>query len=397
MSRKLTAVLALLLVALAGCQKTDGTLALKLRSKYLSAEAGGTFLSVTAESNWTLRVEFPAGEDPWASVKPESGSGSQYNVILSYEANPADEARQVTLVLTSATGSQVRESLSQNGKTADAVVGNYGYDVAPMDWLELPACVEGDGREVLVHNMSGTRYRGKDKDTEGRNWTCYYDYAKYESVWVAYPLNSKLIGSGTRTNKWGYDPVLPDEDAQQSITRYFSSTKRYYSDPLYDRGHQIPSADRLTYGANVSTFYPTNMTPQSNAFNANIWATLEGKVRGYAKLADTLYVVTGCLMDNAVSTVKDVAGHTLPVPTAYFKALLYKGPSAPASTGNYMMAGFLLPHSDAIANGKCADYRLSIDDLERQTGIDFFPNLERRNKDLALQLEAAEPDSAFWQ
>jgi hypothetical protein len=39
---------------------------------------------------------------------------------------------------------------------------------------------------------------------------------------------------------------------------------------------------------------------------------------------------------------------------------------------------------------------MSIDELEAQTGIDFFPNLEKRSPELARQLEAAEPNAQFW-
>ena len=60
------------------------------------------------------------------------------------------------------------------------------------------------------------------------------------------------------------------------------------------------------------------------------------------------------------------------------------------------MAGFLLPHDNSIAGGNCLNYRMSIDELEQQTGIDFFPNLEKRNKALSEQLEAAAPNAKFW-
>ena len=59
-----------------------------------------------------------------------------------------------------------------------------------------------------------------------------------------------------------------------------------------------------------------------------------------------------------------------------------------------MMAGFLIPH--AGYSGKYTNYRMSIDELERQTGIDFFPALERMNKSLSARLEAASPNAQFW-
>ena len=105
--------------------------------------------------------------------------------------------------------------------------------------------------------------------------------------WVAYPLNRGLIGAGSgRTDAWGLDPNLPQE--HQPVL-YES-----WGVGWLDRGHQIPSADRLRDGDNQQTFYGTNMTPQiGKKFNQGIWAKLEGKVRSWSDKYDTLYVVTG--------------------------------------------------------------------------------------------------------
>ena len=83
------------------------------------------------------------------------------------------------------------------------------------------------------------------------------------------------------------------------------------------------------------------------------------------------------------------------IPTHYFKALLYKGPSTYATDG-YMAAGFFLPHDTSISKASCLNYIRSIDTLEKETGIDFFPNLVALiGKDKADALEAAEP-SKWW-
>ena len=61
-----------------------------------------------------------------------------------------------------------------------------------------------------------------------------------------------------------------------------------------------------------------------------------------------------------------------------------------------MMAGFIYPHDSSIANQDYKDYICSIDRLEEQTGIDFFPNLAVKiGKEAADKLEAATP-SKFW-
>ena len=388
MSRKLTLIALFLLVVLTGCQKED-EVAIQLRSDYLPATADGVFFAVRASGAWTLSIEFPAGSEEWASVKPESGTGSMNNAILSFDANPHKENRGATIVLKPVSGVPARVNITQAG-VADGVEGNYGYDVAPMGWLELPACVEGDGREVLVHSMDGGKYMGKDKSGT-RNWSCYWDYDDHMSLWVAYPLNNSLKGSGTgRTEAWGFDKLLP-ADIQPDLRNGSYGGG-------WTRGHQIPSADKQrNYAENASTYVSTNMTPQAYDFNGGIWANLEGKVRNYASQADTLYVVTGALFDKSTNVSGVSSGFRVKVPTHYFKALLYKGTSAYAKdTDGYLMAGFLLPHDNGIAKSNCLNYRMSIDELEAQTGIDFFPNLEKRSPELAAQLEAAAPNAQFW-
>lgn len=394
MSKKLTVIALSLLVALAGCQKED-KVSIQARSTYVSPEADGQFVSVTATGAWKLTLEYPSGTTPWASVNPSEGTGSASDIRFKYEANTLEEARQVTLVLTPAKGTPAREVITQGAKAEEAVHGSYGYDVAPMDWLELPATKAGDGREVLVHAMDGGKYLGRDKSGT-RNWSCDWDYEEHLSLWVAYPLNNSLAGKGKFDYVWGFDPLLPASIQPDITARSYGG--KDFSGGNWNRGHQMPRADRQTsQKAVASTCYPTNMTPQDGSFNSGIWVTLEGKVRSFASQADTIYVVTGCLFDKSTRYSSKNSGFSVKIPTHYFKALLYKGSSSYAKdTEGYMMAGFIFEHEKSYpTNASLKDYRMSIDQLEEQTGIDFFPNLEKRNKALSQQLEAAQPNG-FW-
>lgn len=370
----------------------EETISVTPRTTSLSGKEGKIWVDVKASGKWTLSLDFGADAQGWATLSDASGSGVKSNVRLSYEANEGEESRTVTLVLVSGSNTATA-TVIQDGTVSG---GQYGYDVAPsaLDWLELPAMTAGDGRELLIHDMAGGKY--KHKAVSGvRNWSCYWDYDDHESLWVAYPHNNSLKGSGTRSNQWGvYDPCLPTSIQPNMGEKYGGG---------WTRGHQIPSADRYGYAANVSTFYPTNMTPQDYDFNEDIWADLEAQVRSYASMADTLYVVTGALFDSSTLYSGSNTGFRVKVPTHYFKALLYRGSSGSAvvtsptdSYDKYMAAGFLLPHDSGIANGKYLDYIMSIDELEIETGIDFFPNLIKvLGKEKAEKVEAAEP-SSWW-
>lgn len=378
----------------------EETISVTPRTTSLSSEEGKIWVDVKASGKWTLSLDFGADEEGWASLSEASGSGPKVDVLsgsgskgdvrLSYEANEG-ESRSVKLVLVSGsqTATATVEQAGASGGSSGSSNGQYGYDVAPsaLDWLELPAMTAGDGRELLIHDMAGGKYKYKSLSGD-RNWSCYWDYDDHLSLWVAYPLNNSLKGSGSRSNAWGYDALLP-VDLQPNITggSYGGG---------WTRGHQLPSADRLkTAAANASTFVPTNITPQDYEFNAGIWLGLEGQVRNYSSKSDTLYVVTGALFDDSTLYTGSNTGFRVKVPTHYFKALLYRGSSSYATNG-FMAAGFLLPHDTSISDGNCLDYIMSIDKLEEETGIDFFPNLIKvLGKDKADKIEATAP-SSWW-
>lgn len=379
-----------LLSGLSGDKEQESAASVVPRSTSLPAEEGSVWVDVTATGGWSLALEFPDGTPEWAEITPDSGTGKRSDVRLKYQANTGTDSRCVTIFLVPDKGSSATVEVTQRGAGSSQVqTGRYGYDVAPagLDWLELPAMVAEDGRELLIHNMEGGKYKSEKIDGT-RNFSCYWDYDDYMSLWVAYPLNNSLRGSGNRSNAWGYDALLP-ASIQPNLTggSYGGG---------WTRGHQLPSADRLkTEAANASTFVPTNLTPQDWDFNGGIWVGLENRVRDYAAKADTLFVVTGALFDGSSNYSGSSSGFRVKIPTHYFKALLYKGSSTYATNG-YMAAGYIFPHSSSIAGDNYLDYIMSIDELEKQTGIDFFPNLAGKiGSEAADGIEAAAP-SIWW-
>ncbi len=369
-----------------GEEKTGGTEAISIVPKRSTLEAAGgkLYLSVSAQGSWTLTATYPSGTASWGNLDPTSGSGSKGDVLFRYEANTG-AARNVTFTLKSG-GASTSVDVHQLGQ-GEGQTGRYGYDTAPMDWLELPACKAGDGRELLVHDMKGNKYVSSSKSGL-RNWSCYWDYDAHLSLWVAYPLNKSIRGSGSRSDAWGaYDPIIPSSMQPNMAGTYGWGT----------RGHQLPSADRyVPEAANISTFFPTNLTPQDYDFNGGAWAGLEGKVRNYSDRSDTLYVVTGCCFDKSVNTTPGKSGFAVKIPTHYFKALLYKGSSTHASkTGGYIAAAFYLEHDSKLANENFMNYIMTVDELEELTGIDFFPNLALKvGSSVANQIESEL--TPFW-
>ncbi len=398
--RNLTAWLfAAVLVIAAGvsCQeKVEPEIAPVLSAQVTTLDAGADniFLSVVAGGSWSIDLSFPSGGS-WASVSPSSGTGNKNSVILSYEANASEDDRVLNLTLTSA-GGRSDLTLTQKGLKTVPVAGDergYGADVTTAKWLELPGTVANDGLEWFAHDMTGGAYEGFARSGV-RNYSFDWDYEGHVSRWVAYPLNGKLHGKGSYDYVWGFDPLLP-ASLQPDITMRSYGGVGFDGRSNWNRGHQMPRADRQTSSAAVaSTCYPTNMTPQDGSFNSGIWASLESWVRNQSDKCDTLYVVTGCIQEGSTTFTLNNSGFAVRVPSAYFKAVLRYMPGSTVGFGGYRACGFYLPHDASVAGGNYMNYILSVEELEKKTGIKFFVNLpDVVGQDLASKIKSEKPVS----
>ena len=238
---------------------------------------------------------------------------------------------------------------------------------AQSSWLELPS----KGNKDMDYS---TQYMFKD-GKKVRSHTYCFDPALRISRWVAYPLNAGLIGSGSRGEGWHpYEGI--SEYKQAALYKGFA----YGSG--YDRGHQIPSADRLDLEINYETFVFANATPQRHEFNEGIWTDLERLVRTWAKRSDTLYVVTGILPGK--ETIKDNAGRPVNIPRAYYKTVIRKNTDRRGEV-HWSSCSILIPHNTKPPQNMnwpqtleyLKGFSCTIDELEEVTKEDFFPNLHR--------------------
>ncbi len=238
-------------------------------------------------------------------------------------------------------------------------------------WMELPQVTNASAWHAHTTILRFDRVR---------DYSFSYNEPCLVSDWVAYPLYADFAKDRVdRANSnWEKDPFL---------SKQCDVTTGSYPDVNYDRGHQIPSADRAG-GAmtNQHTFYCSNVTPQLHDFNGGVWEELEKAVRKWSSTSDTLYVVTGCMVDSDCPTVLDRSKQKVAVPKAYYKALLrLKG-------GSYIAAGFYLKHENTTKEYK--EFAMSVKDLETKTGITFFVNLPT---DKAAAIKAEDPTTnKFW-
>lgn len=358
-------------------------------------EAGGysQFIYVKASSSWRITITSVDGGEPvdWIIADPSSGSGDM-DVTLKVEENKSEKERSAVITVENSAG-KASKTISQKAKGSEVKPDPTpsGGNLSPKTgWMELPAIPEG--MDAFTHSMTVG-------SVSTRNYSFLWDYSNLVAPWVAYPLCVwNMSGKTGRTDAWALDPLLP-ANKQPVLTRGFSEGNA----GRFARGHQIASADRQTsYSSNAMTFYGTNMTPQiNNGFNGDIWATLEGKVRSWANSSDTLYVVTGCVIDykdgETVKYALDNNGKKVTVPTAYYKAVLRYMKSSTFGYSGYSACAVWLDHKVYSSSSISSSYSMSVDDLEKKTGIDFFVNLPAVvGEEMAAKIESEDPSKVSW-
>lgn len=358
-------------------------------------EAGGysQFIYVRASSSWRITITSVDGGEPvdWIIADPSSGSGDM-DVTLKVEENKSEKERSAVITVENSAG-KASKTISQKAKGSEVKPDPTpsGGNLSPKTgWMELPAIPEG--MDAFTHSMTVG-------SVSTRNYSFLWDYSNLVAPWVAYPLCVwNMSGKAGRTNAWDLDPLLP-ANKQPVLTRGFSEGNAGW----FARGHQIASADRQTsYSSNAMTFYGTNMTPQiNNGFNADIWANLEGKVRSWAGRSDTLYVVTGCVIDykdgETVKYAVDNYGKKVTVPTAYYKVVLRYMKNSTVGYSGYSACAVWLDHKVYSTKNIDSKYSMSVKDLEKKVDMDFFVNLPAVvGEEMAAKIESEDPSKVSW-
>lgn len=225
-------------------------------------------------------------------------------------------------------------------------------------------------------------FLAKEVPNFGVNYCAEFDCALRSTRWVAFRWDIDNIADCNvgRTNAWDEDEDIPAE--------YRVRLSDHTSDG-YDRGHMLASEDRQnSVRANEQTFLMTNMFPQYNRFNgyssgkSYVWVNMEEKARSFYKgwtrnnnAQDTIYVVRGGTIDSDSQILEETVKGLI-VPRFFYMAFLYKNNQS--SQFGYKAMAFWVEHTDGVDTTRgnaLKKYVISIDDLERRTGIDFFCNL----------------------
>ena len=174
--------------------------------------------------------------------------------------------------------------------------------------------------------------------------------------WVAWRLNaSQIDGKNPRDNNYYEDEDVPKPRA----------TNFDYKGSGWSHGHMCPAADNKWDNiAMKESNLMTNICPQDKSLNSGLWNKIEQDCRKWAKIYGDLYIVCGPVFFNCEH--RAIGSNKVLIPEAFFKVVLRMQPTP-------MAIGYIVRNSDTAKKRDL--YINTVDEVERITGIDFYPAL----------------------
>ena len=186
-------------------------------------------------------------------------------------------------------------------------------------------------------------------------FTSYFNPDTHIPNCVAY----EIIESETT----GDEPRKKSFEADHTIDGCAESSD--YRNSGYDRGHMAPAADmKWSKVAMEESFLMTNICPQVKSLNSGIWHRLEQRVREWAARDSSIIVVCGPIFTPG-KPVEQIGEIGVAVPHRFFKALYAPGRNS----------GIAFIFDNDKVKGELRKYAVTIDSVERETGLDLFYNL----------------------
>ncbi|TLD43251.1 MAG: Endonuclease [Candidatus Jettenia ecosi] len=239
------------------------------------------------------------------------------------------------------------ETLARENKAHTGLIKEPLCNLKPrtIQYLEIPKCTQND--EILTYSA----------------FVLSYNEEHEQASWVAYELTrEETYAMYERSDKF-----IPD----LRVKRHTADC-RDYKGLGYDKGHLAPAGDMAWSSVTMrESFYYSNISPQEPGFNRGIWKKLEELVRQWARDNRSIYIVTGPVLKKGLPTI---GKNKVSVPKYFYKIILdYREPDIKG-------IGFVIPNMRS--NESLQKYALTIDNIEKLTGIDFFHLLPDEQEEL---------------
>lgn len=191
---------------------------------------------------------------------------------------------------------------------------------------------------------------------EHRAFSLGYSEEHEQAAWVGYLLSRQHAENRyKRRNNFKDDPLV----------RSGSASRQDYTRSGYDRGHLAPAADLdFSRQALDESFYMSNISPQHPSFNRGGWKELEERVRQWALKEDSLWVVSGPVLQPGL---QKIGINQVSVPAHFYKIIL------DSRQTELKIISFLLPNRKIERD--LSYWVVPVDSVEALSGLDFFPQL----------------------
>ncbi|KAM8758166.1 nuclease EXOG, mitochondrial isoform 1-T1 [Rhynchonycteris naso] len=269
-----------------------------------------------------------------------------------------------------------------NGFVAGAVVGAAGAGLTALQFLRSQAAQaalevkepEGSAEKALLEQF-GFPLTG----TETKCYTNHalsYDQSKRVPRWVLEHISkSKIMGDADRRDcNFKPDPSIPQA---------FSAVNKDYIGSGWSRGHMAPAGNnKFSSKAMAETFYLSNIVPQNIDNNAGYWNRIEMYCRELTERFEDVWIVSGPLtLPQTRSDGKKIVSYqvigedNVAVPSHLYKVILAR--RSPVSTEPLALGAFVVPNEAIGFQPQLSEFQVSVQDLEKLSGLVFFPRLDR--------------------
>jgi endonuclease G len=233
----------------------------------------------------------------------------------------------------------------------------------------------GDGQAYAGLPAQGFQLFDRVRVLENHGFTVGYSESLKDPIWVAYRIfDVPRLHSPPRPSRFRIDERTRARVGHNDYTR-----------SGYDRGHMAPNygiATRYGEKGQYETFLMSNIIPQVPRINRYIWKDLEMLVaKRYGRCFGEVWVVTGPVFEKPIERLPSGVA----VPSRCYKII------ADEHGGRLRVLAFLI-ESDCPPYTRIRTRLVSIDEIERLTGLDFFPELP---DDTEALLESA-PATRLW-
>ena len=252
---------------------------------------------------------------------------------------------------------EVPEKLEPGTENVESVteeVETFTENVKPSTKKVKPATAAVATPDLLKQRVA----RGPpEKLLTRKGYVTSYNKTTRTPNWVAWMLTKEhTYGKMQRDEqRFEEDPDVPTPRA----------TFQDYYNSRYDRGHMCPAGDnKWDQEAMTESFLMTNICPQNHGLNKEDWNELEIQCRTWARRFGELTIVCGPLFED--EHPRQIGRNKVTVPSAFFKVVCRQKPEPHA-------IGFIFRN-----DGSPQPWRgqaVSVDEVERRAGIDFFFDL----------------------